>query len=104
MSKSRLNRKEMHQLRKQLKTLNYNRKILSTENQAVKTSIKAGLTSLLGKWHDCEVLLQHLKKEIDKKNLNYQETQELKNLKTVTVSKRKQLFDKINTILPTQVF
>ena len=104
MSKSRLNRKEMHQLRKQLKTLNYNRKTLSTKNQVAKTTIKEGLTSLLGKWHDCEVLLQHLKKGIDKKNLNYQETQEMHNLKTATVSKRKQLFDKINTILPTQVF
>lgn len=104
MNKSRLNRKEMHQLRKQLKIFNYNRKTLSSENQVTKIRIKSGLTSLLGKWHDCEVLLQHLKKEIAKEKLNYRETQELQNLKTVVVSKRKLLFDKINTILPSQVF
>ena len=44
------------------------------------------------------------KKGIDKKNLNYQETQEMHNLKTATISKRKLLFDKINTILLTQDF
>jgi CHAD domain-containing protein len=104
MGKSRLNRKEMHQLRKQLKTLNYNRKTLSTKNQVAKTTIKEGLTSLLGKWHDCEVLLQHLKKEIAKEKLNYREIHELHNLKTAVVSKRKLLFNKINTILPSQVF
>jgi hypothetical protein len=101
MSKSKLNRKEMHHLRKQLKTFNYNRKIVSSENDVIKKPIKSSLTSLLGKWHDCQVLLQHLKKGISKKNLNYQETQELKKLKKATVSKRKQLFDKINTILLT---
>jgi len=104
MSKSRLNRKEMHQLRKQLKTLNYNRKTLSTKNQVAKTTIKEGLISLLGKWHDCEVLLQHLRIGIENEKLNYREIKELKNLKTATISKRKLLFDKINTILPTQVF
>jgi len=104
MSKSILNRKEMHHLRKQLKTFNYNRKIVSSENDVTKTPLKSGLTSLLGKWHDCEVLLQHLKKEIAKEKLNYRETQELHNLKTAVVSKRKLLFDKINTILLTQDF
>jgi CHAD domain-containing protein len=104
ISKRRLKRKKLHQLRKQLKTFNYNLKALFSENKATKTPLKSGLTSLLGKWHDCEVLLQHLKKGIVKENLNYHEIQELKNLKTAVVSKRKQLLDKINTILLTQGF
>lgn len=99
ISKKRLKRKKLHELRKQLKILNYNTKILLAENLVIKAISAENLSSLLGKWHDTEELIKKFKKGIENKKINYKERKELKKLKEITNSKKKKLFDKINAFI-----
>lgn len=104
ISKKRLKRKKLHELRKQLKILNYNTKILLAENLGIKSISIENLSSLLGKWHDTEELIKKFKKGIENKNINYKERKELKKLKKITNSKKKNLFDKINVFITENSF
>ena len=95
-----LKTKQVHALRKRLKEYQYNQKSLNLEPPKNPISNKDVLPELLGKWHDYQVIIRHLKKAIDSGEINPKESSQLKNIKAALISKREKLFNKINTSLP----
>ena len=83
--------KQIHQLRKELKVLNYNKAITSKE----KHSTQDVLPELLGKWHDCQVIIKHLKKTLNRRKLDKNEEAQLKIIQSKIINKRNILFDEI---------
>lgn len=82
---------QIHQLRKELKVLNYNKAITSKE----KHSTQDVLPELLGKWHDCQVMIKHLKKTLNRRKLDKNEEDQLKIIQSKIINKRNTLFDEI---------
>lgn len=92
--------KQIHEIRKKLKILNYNRAIV-VEEQPEKKLLKLDvLPELLGKWHDCQVIIEHLEKTQNKKQLSLATLQQIKIIKPKIVSEYKILFNKIKIIIP----
>jgi hypothetical protein len=83
--------KQIHQLRKELKVQNYNKAITSKE----KHSTQDVLPELLGKWHDCQVIIKHLKKTLNRRKLDKNEEDQLKIIQSKIINKRNILFDEI---------
>nr|WP_315177478.1 CHAD domain-containing protein [uncultured Flavobacterium sp.] len=102
MCKTKFKKTQMHTFRKQLKTYQYNEKILSCESQNQSLQNKNILSDLLGEWHDYEVVINHLKKGIKSNETISNETKQLQVTKALLTSKRELLFDKINATLPYQ--
>nr|WP_315233672.1 CHAD domain-containing protein [uncultured Flavobacterium sp.] len=102
MCKTKFKKTQMHTFRKQLKTYQYNEKILSCESQNQSLQNKNILSDLLGEWHDYEVVINHLKKGIKSNKTISSETKQLQVTKALLTSKRELLFDKINATLPYQ--
>ena len=62
---------EIHELRKRLKTFRYNQKIIQSSPQEDKAYQKKDILSeLLGKWHDYQVTVSHLKSTIALPEIN----------------------------------
>lgn len=92
---------QLHQLRIKLKMLNYNRKSLSLEPQLPKKDV---LPVLLGKWHDLQVMNQHLQKTIDTGELQSKEIIQLEKINAKISSESEILFTRINKALPESEF
>lgn len=99
INQSTLQTDHVHELRKQLKNLNYNMKSLSMEAQNKPSSEKDDLPELLGEWHDFQVMIQHLKKSVDAGIIDPKEIVQLEKLKTKLMSKSDRLFGKITKAL-----
>lgn len=85
---------QIHQLRKKLKVLNYNKAITSKE----KHSTQDVLPEILGKWHDCQVIIKHLEKALNQEKLSLTEAEQLKIIHSKIVNKRNILFNEIKKI------
>ncbi len=85
-----------HDLRKKLKKFNYNRKSLKQEKKYKPLPQEEILPDLLGKWHDGQVIVKHLKKSMATDAINPKEMNELKKVTTKISSKTNSLFRKIN--------
>jgi CHAD domain-containing protein len=102
MCKTNFKKTQMHTFRKRLKTYQYNEKILNCGSQNQSLPDKNILSDLLGKWHDYEVIINHLKKGINSNKTIPSETKQLQITKAILTSKRELLFNKINATLPYQ--
>ena len=85
---------QIHQLRKELKVLNYNKAITSKE----KHSTQDVLPEILGKWHDCQVIIKHLEKALHQEKLSPAEAEQLKIIHSKIVNKRNILFNEIKKV------
>ena len=95
---------QVHALRKRLKKFNYNRKSLNLEKQNKPLPKKDVLPELLGKWHDCQVIIRHLKKAMDTVGINPKEVSQLEKIKAKISSDSQILFKKINAAIPASEF
>jgi CHAD domain-containing protein len=93
---------QIHNLRKQLKILNYNRAIEDKEKQDEDLLKQDVLPELLGKWHDCQVFIKHLKKALNRGQLSQIEANQLKIIQSKIVYERNILFNEIKNAIPIQ--
>jgi CHAD domain-containing protein len=98
LHKNPLQTSQLHLLRKQLKEFNYNQKGLNLKKQIKKLSKKDVLPDLLGKWHDCQIIIRHFEKTMKTGELKSKEITQLKTIKAKIVSENEVLFNRI-TIL-----
>lgn len=91
---------QIHKLRKQLKILNYNKALVDKEKPKEKLSKQDVLPELLGKWHDCQVIIKHLKKTLKKGQLSLTELNQIKTIKSKIVHESNVLLNKIRNALP----
>lgn len=82
INKSPLQKGNLHELRKRLKTLNNNRSSLSLEENKVLNFKKNNLPRLLGDWHDLQVMIDHLNKGLNLVGINPKEVSHLEKLKS----------------------
>ena len=90
---------QAHELRRQLKTYNYN--LNSLYKQDKPPAEKDALPELLGKWHDRQVILWQLGKTNEIEEINSQEIHHLEKIKGEITVESDALFDQIKTALKT---
>ncbi len=90
---------QAHELRRQLKTYNYN--LNSLYKQDTPPAEKEELPELLGKWHDRQVILWQLEKTHEIEGINSQEIHHLEKIKGEITVESDALFDQIKTALKT---
>ena len=88
---------QIHELRKRLKQLDYNRKSLGLTSEDKTQKSVVSITDLLGKWHDCLVMTGHLKKAIHSGQLGEQEMGQIQRVKTKLIVKSKVLLGRIKS-------
>lgn len=99
--KNDFKKKQIHDFRKRLKVYQYNEKIMNPDqNKLVPDQDK--LSDLLGKWHDYNVVILHLKKIISTSKKDSNKRNQLRIIQVTMTSKRALLFLKINATLPYQ--
>ncbi|MCE9539804.1 MAG: CHAD domain-containing protein [Bacteroidetes bacterium] len=87
-----------HELRKLIKEFHYTIKNLNFSKQIKLVEETEPLQNLLGKWHDCEVIKQHLNEAIvDKVAMGTSELKQIKRVKIKLSADCEILFKKINT-------
>jgi len=91
---------QLHELRKRLNMLKFNRKSLSLRKQNISILKKDDFTVLLGQWHDSQVIITHLNKTMETAGLNQKEIIQLEKIKLKLSSDSETVFKKINSILP----
>lgn len=104
INQSPLQREKLHELRKRLKTLNYNRSSLSLKAYSNQISKKDALPELLGKWHDLQMILQHLNNGLVSGGINPTEVIQIETLKTKLSSESELIFSQIQKALPDSEF
>ncbi|MDZ4667418.1 MAG: CHAD domain-containing protein [bacterium] len=104
LSKSSIKTQDVHELRKQIKLLNFNRKSLSLKEKNKPITNQDLLPNLLGKWHDYQVIIKHLNKTMDTGNLDSKEISQITKLKTKISSNSELLFNKIKLVIPLSEF
>jgi len=96
---------QIHNLRKQLKILNYNRAIANKEKQDQDLLKLDLLPELLGKWHDHQVIIKHLKKALKRGQISPTEVGQLKIIQSKIANESNILFNEIeNAIASAGVF
>lgn len=100
--KETLEPEQLHELRIELKMLNYNRKSLGIE-QAPNPKFEV-LPVLLGKWHDLEVMSAHLQKTMTTEGINREELVELQRIVAIMAANSQILLEKIIKAIPASEF
>lgn len=93
----------LHELRKQMKILNYNRKILPLDLPDPMKNATV-LPDLLGEWHDMEVMAGHLKKELDAGGVDPAEIKQLEAVHMQLSAGTEDLLKQISKALPASEF
>lgn len=96
LSQGTLEIPQIHALRKRLKKFNYNSKSLNLGEQEKSLSDKDALPELLGKWHDCQVVIKHLQKSMNTNGINPKVVTQFKKVITNISLESQKLFNKIN--------
>ena len=104
LSQNTLQRPQLHSLRKQLKKFHYSRESLNLKRENKPLPKKDVLPDLLGKWHDLQIIIRHLKKAMDTYRRNPKEVDQLEKIKAKFSSDSELLFNKINVAIPTSEF
>lgn len=95
---------ELHEIRKRIKTLNFNWKSLSSQLKDKWFPKKDDLPVLLGKWHDGVVISTHLKNTIATCGINSKELNQLKKIKTKITADSELLLIKIKDAIAASVY
>lgn len=94
LNQNHLVKAQAHELRKRLKIVYYNQKLISFKKNDNMQQLES-LTDLLGKWNDGQVTIRNLKKAINDSSINTHEVNQLKEIKTLLVSDNEKLFSQI---------
>lgn len=97
--KKTLKASQLHLLRKHLKGFHFNRKSLGLKKVNDPLQKKDFLPRLLGKWHDCQVVIRHLKKAISTAGMHPQELGQLQKVEAKISAERNVLYDKISNVI-----
>lgn len=98
-----LNTKQVHELRKKIKVDFYARKALNLHGLN-NFDEENNFQELLGQWHDCRMMNNHLEKNIVKEKINQKELKELLEIDKEILCEGENLFGKINTGIKTMTF
>ena len=90
---------QVHQIRKWLKEVHYCCKILSIKPQNIPVLNKSYLPSHLGKWHDYDIIINHIKIMIQNGKVNFREIASLDDIIEKLFSERDTLFNNLLTDL-----
>ena len=90
---------QVHELRKRLKKMEYNRKGLLPDMEDESPLHKDTFTGLLGKWHDIQVMVQHLAKATRAAGLSTTEKKHLQTIKKKWVADGRLLLKQINNVV-----
>jgi len=101
LSQNSIQSPQVHDLRKRLKKFHSNLKSLDMEKQYKPLPKEDILPDLLGKWHDGQIIIRHLKKAMDTVGINSKESIQLEKIKAKISSKSEILFKKINAAIAT---
>jgi CHAD domain-containing protein len=93
--KSNLAADQIHRLRKRLKDIGYIRKLFLTREY--KAPKNGSVQSLLGQWHDHDVITRNLQKVISKGNIIKEEIKDLRKIEKKISAKATNLLKKINS-------
>ena len=104
LSQDTLETPQVHALRKRLKKFNYNKKSLDLDKQKKSLPNKDVLPELMGKWHDCQVVIKHLKKSMNTTGINPKEVTQCETVKANISSDSQDLFNKIKADIHTSNF
>lgn len=100
ISGKQLKIEKAHELRKLIKEFYYNIKSLNFPKQIKLLKETDSFQTVLGKWHDCEVIKVHLNEAMeDKAAMGPSEIKQLKKVKTKLSADCEILFNKINTAI-----
>ena len=99
LSQGNLETEQVHALRKLLKKFNYNTKSINLGKQEKSLSNMDVLPELLGKWHDCQVVIKHLKKSMNTVGINLKEVAQCETVKANITLDSQELFNKINATI-----
>ena len=91
---------QIHMLRKQLKTVNYNEAISDKTRPKEQLVEQKILLDLLGKWQDCHVIIEHFEKTLKRSQLHLAEVDHIKTIQSKISFERNILVDEINKVLP----
>lgn len=94
LNQNRLAKAQVHELRKRLKIVNYNQKLIYLKKEDNITQLES-LIELLGKWNDGQITIRNLKKAINDSSINTHEVNQLKEIKTLITSDNEKLFNQI---------
>lgn len=86
----------VHQLRKKLKTLHYNIDQVQPNREMMGGQHWIKFLDALGKWHDCEVAIRHLKKFVRKSKLKNVKVREVSNMLFNLTKEKTALLKRIN--------
>ncbi len=103
LNQGTIKKRQLHELRKRLKILDYNIKSLTSGNKK-SLAKKSVLPVLLGKWHDNQVMLAHLNKEIKSRKINLKEIHYLEKVRMKISSGNEVLLNKINYAIRTSEY
>jgi hypothetical protein len=90
---------QAHELRKRLKTFNYNQRVLNFWKKNKQSAKKDILPELLGKWNDCQVTISELEKAMVSGIVNSNEAGQIIKIKGKIASDSSNLFYLINTTI-----
>jgi CHAD domain-containing protein len=91
-----LDDKDVHEVRKKLKTLHYNIAQLQVESEILDGKQWTRFLDLLGRWHDCEVAIRHLKKFVRKTKNGRVRVEEVSNILFNLTREKARLLARIN--------
>lgn len=104
LSQDTLQKTQVHALRKRLKKFHYSLESLNLKKKNRLLPKKDVLPDLLGKWHDFQVIIRHLKKAMDTYRINPKEMGQLEKIKAKFSSDSELLFNKIIVTIHTSEF
>lgn len=92
--------KDVHKIRKRLKTLHYNIAQIQASIEILEGKQWASFLELLGRWHDCEVAILHLKKFIGKSKPEKVTMDEVSSILFNLTKEKARLLKRVNKIAP----
>ncbi len=98
-----LNTKQVHELRKKIKVDFYARKALNLKGLN-NFDAENNFQELLGQWHDCRTMSNHLEKNIVKEMIDQKELKQLLEIDKEILYESENLFVQINTSIKTLTF
>ena len=98
-SQQSLNSHQIHEIRKWLKELRYNCKLLSINPQNIPFLNNRYLPAFLGQYHDYEIIINHLKLVFQEGKVNFHEINFLEFIIEKLSSDRDTLFNKLHKVL-----
>jgi CHAD domain-containing protein len=93
-NQEQISKTQLHDLRKKIKTCNYNKKLLGQFNKKIIRKIDV-LPDLIGHWHDSQITLGNLKKVMNQRDTKQNEKSKIQIIRSKLSHNNDILYDKI---------